>query len=162
MQAITTLLLDGTSFVVTALASGAVVYFHDGKSLLLVVGALLSRSIVLCLKRVIKQPRPTVTRKKSEGFPSSHATLLSYFAFALSHARWSQSTYWQLFLAVSVFVLVGVRVVHGYHTTGQVVAGLALGTTTSWLWNFVSDVLMDRADLLMAYIWSVLTKALSS
>jgi dolichyldiphosphatase len=178
-------LLDGTSFIVTALAGGAVLYFHDGKSMLLVVGALISRTIVISLKKIIKQPRPDPTKKKSEGFPSrffsfgsvvpgsffffftscrsSHATLLSYFAFALSHARWSDSPLWRLFLAVACFVLVAVRVVHGYHSVGQVAAGLVLGVSLSATWNWISDAfLMTHANAFAAAAWELVMRNTSN
>lgn len=171
LDVISDVLLDGTSFIVTGLAGGAVLFFHDGKSLLLVVGALISRTIVISLKKVINQPRPDPTKKKSEGFPSrcwgkslcfstykkrSHATLLSYFAFALSHARWSENWLWKLFLAVTCFVLVAVRVVHGYHSVGQVAAGLVLGVSLSMAWNWICDsYLMGTADALAAAAWQM-------
>lgn len=178
-QLLSDILLDGTAFIVTTLAGGALIYYHDGRSLLLIVGALLSRTIVISLKRIIKQPRPDPTKKKSEGFPSrffldggfffvvvlsyscfSHATLLSYFAFALSYSRWSSSPLWRFFLAVSCFVLVAIRVVHGYHSVGQVAAGLVLGVSLSAIWNWLSDAyLMSSADQIASTAWQLIMNA---
>ncbi len=177
-QLLSDILLDGTAFIVTTLAGGALIYYHDGRSLLLIVGALLSRTIVISLKRIIKQPRPDPTKKKSEGFPSrffldgfffvvvlsyscfSHATLLSYFAFALSYSRWSSSPWWRFFLAVSCFVLVAIRVVHGYHSVGQVAAGLVLGVSLSAIWNWLSDAyLMSSADQIASTAWQLIMNA---
>jgi membrane-associated phospholipid phosphatase len=154
-------LLDGTSFIVSSLAAGAMVYFHDGKALLLICGALLCRTIVISLKRVIKQPRPDLSKKKSEGFPSSHATLLSYFAVALAQAKWSDNTLWRLFLAVSCFILVAVRVQHSYHTSAQIAAGLLLGVSLSGLWSWVCNrYLTNHADVIAGIVWQyVLTQA---
>ena len=138
MQVLAQLLLEGTSPIVTVLAAAAVLYLRDGRAVLLVAGALIARSIVLALKRIIRQPRPDPnTHKKSEGFPSSHATLLSFFSFMLSTPQWGLS--WSAVGAVWAVcgVLVGVRVLYAYHSTIQVLAGLFLGCTLAFLWEWL-------------------------
>ncbi len=161
MELVAQVLLEGTSPIVTALAAAAVLYLHDGRAVLLVVGALIARAIVLSLKRLIKQPRPDpATHKKSEGFPSSHATLLSFFSFMLSTPQWGLPLVAVGAVWAACAVLVGVRVLYAYHSTVQVLAGVFLGCCLAFFWEWlVVAHLLAPTDLLVKQVvrdaWSL-------
>jgi membrane-associated phospholipid phosphatase len=151
MEVLAHVLLEGTSPIVTAMVAAAVLFFRDARAVLLTIGALLARSVVLFLKRLIKQPRPDPkTHKKSEGFPSSHATLLSFLSFMVSTRQWGLSPVAVVLVWIVCAVLVGVRVLHAYHSTIQVLAGVFLGCCLAFLWQWlVVAYLLAPTDALL-------------
>lgn len=134
MQVVDYLVLDAVQHIVSAAAGGAILFYRDRDSVLLTVGALLSRSLVIFLKRLIAQPRPDPSLKRSEGFPSSHATLLAYFATVLAHPPWLWSPLW---LSLVLFVLLAWRVKARLHSPAQIAAGVALGLALGHAWTLV-------------------------
>lgn len=107
------------------------------------------------VKRIVRQPRPAATcamlgKCHKYGMPSSHAQVMS---FALStavlthlHRRKNRKAKLEaplseaveilelLILAAATAIVSFARVYLGYHSAGQVFAGVLFGSTFGWAW----------------------------
>lgn len=100
--------------------------------------AIFTTLVAKVLKRIIKQPRPdSTTRKTTYGMPSSHSSAISYFAVYLqcvvSTRAHSALTIGAVCLLVFSLAVIWSRVQLGHHTQGQVIAGTLLGTSMAIL-----------------------------
>ncbi|CAG8587981.1 313_t:CDS:1, partial [Cetraspora pellucida] len=111
------------------------------------------------MKRTIRQPRPTNSKqqKKSFGMPSSHSTVIIYFATFISLQLHTISLH-EFFSFISIYTtqtsintlikltlssivsltalsVVWSRVALGYHTRNQVIVGMVLGFCLGIIWD---------------------------
>ncbi|KAI8090240.1 phosphatidic acid phosphatase type 2/haloperoxidase [Gilbertella persicaria] len=133
-----------TFFTLLYLQSIHVVYF--------IICAILTTLIAKVLKKIIKQPRPQQTKKKtSYGMPSSHSAAISFFTTYLQCVVMAiPGTKAKLFmLAFHCFSLAVIwsRVSLGHHTRAQVIAGTFLGIVCAsisfMLWQHYLPVLLQ-------------------
>ena len=104
------------------------------------MGACLTAGLAKALKRHFNQKRPDASWKADPGMPSSHATALAFLATYASGGclafvgapalAWGGCA---AAVACATF-LTWLRVATGLHTAEQVVAGFALGATSSAVW----------------------------
>lgn len=98
----------------------------------LLVGALANALLAKLLKRLFKVPRPS-TEKLDPGMPSSHAHMLSYFAYFV-HAQNTEEPLHALSLYLFAVLVCWQRVHRRIHTWAQCLVGLLTGTMGCWLW----------------------------
>ena len=128
--------------------------FQNGSSVSFVLGALLCMLTARVLKRLINQERPleAASWKKTEGMPSSHATNLTYYAarICLNFGLFSAQGVSTLLLWA---VLLLWRIRYKYHTREQVLAGIALGSVLTVVWNAFVDIsnLNSNLDVLLLF-----------
>lgn len=131
------LILDHSKWIVVAATAVYVLVSRSGSSLSFVLGALGSMVVARVLKRAFNQPRPPEGAWKStEGFPSSHATNLTFYYASIIAVHGPLSTV-GLSALLSLIVLLSWRVKHGYHSTDQIAAGVALGFAITYGWKYL-------------------------
>ncbi|TFK76460.1 PAP2-domain-containing protein [Pluteus cervinus] len=149
--------LDTTHVNVTAFTAIFLLYTRSSGVLFFAVGALSCSFTVKMLKRAIRQPRPTIGKKKTFGMPSTHSATITYFGTYIPlacyylpiHQRLPSSILTRLIpplIAVPWAILVVMsRVWLGHHTWLQVIAGALYGLFWSGLWfgTWVSGVIAD-------------------
>lgn len=127
--------------------------------------AIFTTLVAKVLKRLIKQPRPdSTTRKTTYGMPSSHSTAISYFAMYLQCVVFNQDslllTAGSVLLFIFSLAVIWSRVQLGHHTQAQVIAGTCLGACMAFLFfslwkQYVSwklPALLNQIDFLSDYI----------
>jgi len=105
-----------------------------------VLGAVASEAVAAALKHIVQQPRPPgapaeCLRSGVHGMPSSHTLLLCYAVAALA-ARGKPLR--NVLLVLWAAAVAWARVATGCHTSGQVLAGGALGLAFGLLWRSLS------------------------
>eukprot|EP00043_Microstomoeca_roanoka_P026681 m.12352 g.12352 ORF g.12352 m.12352 type:complete len:163 (+) comp6846_c0_seq1:76-564(+) len=130
-----------TSRFVSSLAFGFLAYRRDRLALHLIAGSLLNAALGKALRMAISQPRPSGSKKTSNGMPSSHANSLAYFSVAthLIAIHWFPNSQTAKVLPIVghiyTFSVAYTRVfLTGDHTVPQVIAGAALGSTFAYCW----------------------------
>lgn len=118
------------------------------KNAAVILGGLFFNQIVNhFLKQWVKQPRPLHgTQVKSDyGWPSSHAQFMAFFSTlmllilwkGLHRRRWPMLwTYLLLLVAVVAWVTTS-RVLFGFHTASQVIAGVCFGPPVALSFNYL-------------------------
>ncbi|KAI9480509.1 MAG: phosphatidic acid phosphatase type 2/haloperoxidase [Benjaminiella poitrasii] len=142
----------------------AILYLRSIHAVYFTASAILTTLIAKILKRIIKQPRPVATTKKtSYGMPSSHSTAISFFSTylqslalsAVHHTAEEDNRTLKMTIVVMAIVafycfsiaVIWSRVQLGHHTRTQVVAGALLGAAcallahTSWT-SFISRIVI--------------------
>ncbi|KAJ1924854.1 hypothetical protein IWQ60_004932 [Tieghemiomyces parasiticus] len=114
--------------------------------ILMGAGQIFNEIINTVLKRAISQARPTGFLGKGYGMPSSHAQFMAFFVvYAVLHLTHFRQNIWKHLLAVGL-TLAGITVAYsrvylGYHTSNQVLAGVAVGVILATLYfTFIRDV----------------------
>lgn len=125
-----------------------ILFRRDLHTIAFTVGQLLNEIFNLILKRVIKEPRPSVhhtVHLVEYGMPSSHAQFIwffsGYFILFIIFRVVEDSKWWKPFLSFCSFILATVvtysRVYLGYHTTSQVLWGSSIGLVTAFSWFII-------------------------
>jgi dolichyldiphosphatase len=115
---------------------------HDLNVVWMLAGQLFNEGLNNILKRIIKQPRPSSSKKAGFGMPSSHSQFMWYFAiYGLLCLSISRQNYWlRVFYAlIMIGAATGVsvsRVWLGYHNFDQVVVGASVGSLTGIFWFY--------------------------
>ncbi|KAI8325068.1 PAP2-domain-containing protein [Martensiomyces pterosporus] len=122
----------------------ALVYYHNSLCIYLTLGSILCTLTAKILKLVIRQKRPSGWNhgKKSYGMPSTHASAVTYFCTVLTCLLVSCSDHNTRppYLLLAVFInTIGLlaalsRVLIGYHTATQVMAGAFTGIVFGFSW----------------------------
>lgn len=143
---------DATKWTVVAIVSAAVLYKRDISIALYAIGSILNSAMGKGMKKVIAQPRPNGSWKEDHGMPSSHATALSYLSTAalinivLHHGHLGLT--WPILIACVSVALAGMaswwRVISGYHSATQVIAGWVLGVVNAIVWSTMVTPLIMR------------------
>jgi len=127
--------------IVAIILTSAVALRRDVEAIYQLVGVLMSESVNVVLKRIIRQPRPMGSVKRGYGMPSDHAQFtlfcIVYLSFWLKK-RVSLPVSWKRLLMLSIFSLGIVvccsRVHLGVHTLEQVLAGACVGAFLGMCW----------------------------
>ncbi|CEG46156.1 dolichyldiphosphatase 1 [Plasmopara halstedii] len=119
-----------------------VVSQRDLDSISMLIGQLVSIAINKVLKKLINQPRPEGAYMSGSGMPSAHSQFMGFFAayFVIytskrlnSRRRLEQGL--TIVCAIMVAMLTCYSRIHlNYHSTDQVVVGVAFGILTGILW----------------------------
>ncbi|KAH9460253.1 hypothetical protein MJO29_004202 [Puccinia striiformis f. sp. tritici] len=83
VKALYLLLLREANIVITSLTAIAILYLRSAHSLWFGAGALVCTVTAKILKRLLRQPRPIESTKKSFGMPSTHSSSITYFGIYL-------------------------------------------------------------------------------
>ncbi|KAJ7063246.1 PAP2-domain-containing protein [Mycena amicta] len=136
--------LDKTNLTVTALIALVIVYSRSAGVAYFASGALSTTlSVKYIVKRIIRQPRPVLSGKKTYGWPSTHASSVSFIAAYISfaaaylplHPSLHPATRWFPLVAVPWAALVMLsRIWLGHHTMSQIAAGSIYGILWAWIW----------------------------
>ncbi len=110
----------------------ALVFSRGPSTLVFVIGSILNVFCAKVLKRVINEQRPSTTRKRDPGMPSSHATSLCFFGAYLSLILNRPAG--RVLVYVSAWVIAAHRISAGHHTVAQILVGGVLGTVNGLLW----------------------------
>lgn len=121
---------------------------RDIATIYFVLGQLVNEIYTTVLKELIQQPRPGPLGN-GYGMPSRHAQFAffaaSYITLYLVKRVTFSSRVWNWYYAACAIALALIvsysRVYLNYHTTAQVMAGIANGTLAGYLWFHASGVL---------------------
>lgn len=121
---------DALQYIVPLGAAGMTWYHHDLEGTKqLGVSFLVSQGTTEVLKHAIDQPRPDGT---GYGMPSGHTSAV-FSAAAFVHRRYGIGEAWPFYVLATV---TGYERVHtNHHTTGQVIAGAAVGVASSFVFT---------------------------
>lgn len=105
----------------------------------LLVGIVFSAGVNVVLKHTLRHPRPASSLRSGYGMPSHHTQFMAFAvaytsAHLVSHTRSRQLPAILALLLASVAAVAHGRVLHGYHTTGQVVVGAIVGSVLGVAW----------------------------
>lgn len=130
---------DLTKWAVSVAVATGLLLAHNAEGILYVSGGILNSSLTKVVKRAVNAPRPASSPQdkqlESSGMPSSHASALAYFAFALLLVSKSKHV---VVAPVLAAVVSSWRVSAGYHTLTQVVVGYLFGALFARLWMTVA------------------------
>ncbi|XP_071739116.1 lipid phosphate phosphatase epsilon 2, chloroplastic-like [Rutidosis leptorrhynchoides] len=139
---------------IAATYGGVILLRQDDLALWAVVGSVLNVVLSIILKHIINQERPYSDVYSGPGMPSTHAQSISFAAvfIILSITEWLEVNGLSVILS-GVVIAVGVylswlRVLLGYHTTGQVVAGTVVGSIFFVLWFCTCDEMLLKTHYL--------------
>ena len=148
---------------VIALFASLLMLFHLRLGMVALIGFLASGLVAQIFKRLFDMPRPPAVLENvhvlgsaftSHSFPSGHATsdgVLVLIPFLL----WSLKD-WRSWSVAGLFVLAAVgRVYGGVHFPIDVVAGLTIGITTTWLLWLWSKKWPVEQWLKSAWSWKI-------
>lgn len=139
-----TLAADLTKWTVTTAVAAGCLYRRDATTLLYIISAMVNTGVAKLLKKILNEPRPSMTTRDDPGMPSSHATSLSFLSLAILFyiIRESSGAFWLGSSAASVALAViacSWRVKAGYHTVEQICAGWLVGAIDAAIWAFIVD-----------------------
>ncbi|KAJ3073097.1 Dolichyldiphosphatase 1 [Podochytrium sp. JEL0797] len=125
------------------------------------VGQLIGEVLNLGIKKIIRQPRPTLILGDGYGMPSSHSQFMAYFATCVVLHLYTKTAYknprWKHLITLATISLALMvqysRVYLHYHTAPQVLLGAQIGCFLGLIWYlFTTRVLLpflvDRCKLL--------------
>ncbi|CAD7700261.1 unnamed protein product [Ostreobium quekettii] len=130
---------DSTKWIVSSLVFAVLVWNPNFKSAWWVSGAIINSFVCKTLKLVINETRPESSRRREPGMPSSHANSLAFLSIFSALALYSErsipgTTVVAATIVASAMFLSWLRVALGDHTTAQVLAGFALGSSLAAAW----------------------------
>lgn len=130
---------DSAKWVVTLTAGGVLLWHHNVDVSWSLLGSIVTVFVCKTLKQLINLQRPKFAKKTDPGMPSSHASSLAYLSVYMALA-WHPEQYLLagLGLLSSVF-LIPLRVILGYHSVPQVLAGTLLGAASAASWLFLGQ-----------------------
>ena len=126
---------------VSSSAGWAVLSSSSWVPLYYICGALCNALMSKIIKRVVRQPRPTLSKKGGYGMPSSHAHLLFYFftiLTLLSRKHYPSYLSSALSAALGCYAVTAAywRVADGLHTLPQTLVGASLGVSMGCVFHF--------------------------
>ncbi|KIO29312.1 hypothetical protein M407DRAFT_242663 [Tulasnella calospora MUT 4182] len=161
--------LDHTQEVVIALTACTILYTHFSPgAVYFTTGAVTVSRVAKLLKHIFRKPRPEgSTEKLTYGMPSTHSSVIIYYATYVSLAAlllrpeppWSAlpQYFGPLFVAPWAVTIAISRIWLGHHTVEQVAAGSTVGVLFGcgwfWWWNHGAAELTSRQlDKILPYI----------
>ncbi|KAJ4487974.1 phosphatidic acid phosphatase type 2/haloperoxidase [Lentinula aciculospora] len=146
--------LDKTNLTVTALTASLFLYTQSSGVAYFVSGAVACMIAVKVVKKMIKQERPVMQRpgkkrKKTYGMPSTHSTIITYYAtyvflaslyLPIHHTlpqSWTTRILPPLIVLPWAALIALSRIWLGHHTLAQVSAGCTFGFGFAWLWFYM-------------------------
>ncbi|KIP10116.1 hypothetical protein PHLGIDRAFT_273399 [Phlebiopsis gigantea 11061_1 CR5-6] len=144
------LALEHSNVIVTGLTAAVVLYTRSAGIAYFAFGAVACSRTVKAVKRFIRQPRPAhpspARQKESYGMPSTHASVITYYAaytlLACAYLPLHQQvprTPWIRIIVPSIVVpwataIAVSRIWLGHHTIPQVLAGTVHGIFFTYIW----------------------------
>ncbi|KAL3144042.1 hypothetical protein ABBQ32_003842 [Trebouxia sp. C0010 RCD-2024] len=135
-----TLINDSAKWVVTLTAGGVLLWHHNVDVSWSLLGSIVTVFLCKVLKKLLNLQRPKYAKKSDPGMPSSHASSLAYLSVYLAIA-WNPEHYLLAYLGlVLAALLIPLRVILGYHSVPQVLAGAALGAVSAASWFLLGQM----------------------
>ncbi|KAG1708584.1 hypothetical protein DVH05_022212 [Phytophthora capsici] len=115
---------------------------RDLDSIAMLIGQLASVVLNKVLKKLINQPRPDGAYMSGPGMPSAHSQFMGFFAAYVVIYTWKRlnsqrrlEQWLTIFGAIATAALTCYSRIHlNYHSTDQVVVGVAVGALTGAVW----------------------------
>ncbi|KAL8266094.1 hypothetical protein R6Q59_003438 [Mikania micrantha] len=139
-----------SKWVVAVAFGGFIILRHDDLASWAATGCISNFILSIALKRILKQDRPVSEVSSGPGMPSSHAqTLFFTLVFVIMSVIKSMEMNGVMMIIGILLVALGsyfswLRVLLGYHTTSQVIAGIVVGSNFAVLWFWAWEAMVSK------------------
>ncbi|KAL8200434.1 hypothetical protein R6Q57_011773 [Mikania cordata] len=140
-----------SKWVVAVAFGGFIILRHDDLASWAATGCISNVILSITLLRILKQDRPVSEVSSAPGMPSSHAqTLFFTLVFVIMSVIKSMEMNGVVMIIGILLVALGsyfswLRVLLGYHTTSQVIAGIVVGSNFAILWFWAWEATVSKA-----------------